>query len=163
VRSPAWRWPSTAGWPVSAFGPQPSSNSQIARETVGEKIGIALDANQVWDVPTAITWVRALAPVRPDWIEEPTSPDDILGTARIRREVRPTRVATGEHVATRVVFKQLLQAGAIDIVTPAAVRNGRYLTPTAPGASTELRAESIAEFSFPSGPAWANTALPHEP
>jgi L-fuconate dehydratase len=48
-------------------------------------------------------------------------------------------------------------------VTPAAVRNGRYLTPTAPGASTELRPESIAEFSYPSGPAWANTALPHEP
>jgi L-fuconate dehydratase len=204
---------------------------RIARETVGEKIGIALDANQVWDVPTAVSWVRELAPVRPDWIEEPTSPDDILGMARIRREVRPTRVATGEHIPNRVVFKQLLQAGGIDImqidacrvagvnenianlllaakfgvpvcphaggvglceivqhlsmfdyvalsgtmegrviewidhlheqfVTPAAVRNGRYLTPTAPGASTELLPESIAEFSFPAGPAWANTALP---
>jgi L-fuconate dehydratase len=203
---------------------------QIARATVGEKVGIALDANQVWDVPTAISWVRALAPVRPEWIEEPTSPDDILGMARIRREVSPARVATGEHVANRVIFKQLLQAGAIDImqidacrvagvnenianlllaakfgipvcphaggvglceivqhlamfdyvalsgttdgrmiewidhlheqfVTPAAVVAGRYLTPAEPGASTELRPESLAEFSFPSGPAWADASV----
>lgn len=88
----------------------------IAREVVGEDIGIALDANQVWDVPTAIPWVRALAGVRPEWIEEPTSPDDILGTAAIRRGVSPIRVATGEHIANRVIFKQLLQAGAIDIM-----------------------------------------------
>ena len=196
----------------------------IAREAVGERIGIALDANQVWDVPTAISWVRELAPVRPEWIEEPTSPDDILGTAAIHAAV-PVRVATGEHISNRVVFKQLLQAGAIDImqidacrvagvnenianlllaakfgvpvcphaggvglceivqhlsmfdyvalsgtmdgrviewidhlheqyVTPAVVTGGRYLTPAAPGASTELRPESIAEFSFPNGPAW---------
>ena len=88
----------------------------VARGVVGEEVGIALDANQVWDVPTAIPWVRALAHVRPEWIEEPTSPDDILGTAAIRRGVSPIRVATGEHVANRVIFKQLLQAGAIDIM-----------------------------------------------
>ena len=202
----------------------------IAREAVGEQIGIALDANQVWDVPTAISWVRQLAPVQPEWIEEPTSPDDILGMAAIR-SAAGVRVATGEHISNRVVFKQLLQARAIDImqidacrvagvnenianlllaakfgvpvcphaggvglceivqhlamfdyvalsgtmdgrviewidhlheqfVTPAIVADGRYLTPTAPGASTELRPESIAEFSFPNGPAWASTALP---
>jgi L-fuconate dehydratase len=201
---------------------------RIAREAVGDKIGIALDANQVWDVPSAVSWVRALAPVRPEWIEEPTSPDDILGLATIRRQVSPVRVATGEHVSNRVIFKQLLQAEAIDImqidacrvagvnenlanlllaakfgipvcphaggvglceivqhlsmfdyvalsgttqgrviewidhlheqfVTPASVADGRYLTPTQPGASTELRPESIEEFSFPSGPAWART------
>jgi len=200
----------------------------VARDVLGEKAGIALDANQVWDVPTAISWVGALAPARPEWIEEPTSPDDILGLARIRREVGPVRVATGEHVANRVIFKQLLQADAIDImqidacrvagvnenianlllaakfgvpvcphaggvglceivqhlamfdyaavsattegrmiewidhlhehfVAPASVRGGRYLTPTEPGASTELRPESVAEFSFPSGPAWAGS------
>ena len=89
---------------------------RIAREAVGEETGIALDANQVWDVADAIGWVNELAWVRPEWIEEPTSPDDILGTARIRREVRPVRVATGEHVPNRVVFKQLLQAEAIDIM-----------------------------------------------
>jgi L-fuconate dehydratase len=88
----------------------------IARETVGDDIGIAMDANQVWDVPTATRWVRELAPFRPAWIEEPTSPDDILGTAAIRRGVQPVRVASGEHVVNRVMFKQLLQAEAIDVM-----------------------------------------------
>jgi L-fuconate dehydratase len=88
----------------------------IARAAVGDEVRIALDANQVWDVPEAIAWVAALAPFRPAWIEEPTSPDDILGTAQIRRGVQPVPVATGEHVANRVVFKQLLQAQAIDVM-----------------------------------------------
>jgi L-fuconate dehydratase len=88
----------------------------IARATVGEDIGVALDANQVWEVPDAIAWVRQLAAVRPEWIEEPTSPDDILATAAIRRGVHPVRVATGEHVSNRVIFKQLLQAQAIDVM-----------------------------------------------
>jgi L-fuconate dehydratase len=88
----------------------------VARGAVGEDVAIALDANQVWDVPGAIAWTRELAPFRPAWIEEPTSPDDILGTARIRRGVKPVPVATGEHVANRVIFKQLLQAEAIDIM-----------------------------------------------
>jgi L-fuconate dehydratase len=88
----------------------------IAREAVGEGVAVALDANQVWDVDTAIGWIRELDEVRPAWIEEPTSPDDILGTARIRAAVHPIRVATGEHVSNRVVFKQLLQAGAIDVM-----------------------------------------------
>ncbi len=203
----------------------------IARDVVGEKVGIALDANQVWDVPTAVPWVRALAPVRPAWIEEPTSPDDILGTAAIRRAVDPIRVATGEHVANRVIFKQLLQAGAIDImqidacrvagvnenianmllaakfavpvcphaggvglcemvqhlsmfdyaaisgtmdgrmiewidhlhehfVEPARVAGGRYAVPAAPGASSEIRPESVTEFAFPSGAAWLGASRP---
>jgi L-fuconate dehydratase len=88
----------------------------IARSVVGEDIAIALDANQVWDVPAAIGWMRELSPLRPAWIEEPTSPDDVLGTARIRQGVKPVRVATGEHVANRVIFKQLLQAEAIDVM-----------------------------------------------
>jgi L-fuconate dehydratase len=197
----------------------------IARRVVGDGVAIALDANQVWDAATAIGWIRELALARPAWIEEPTSPDDILGTARVRRGVRPVRVATGEHVANRVIFKQLLQAEAIDIMqidacrvagvnenianlllaakfgvpvcphaggvglcemvqhlsmfdyvalsgtmdgrqiewidhlheqftTPAQVAGGRYVTPAAPGASAEFRPESLAEFSFPDGPAW---------
>jgi L-fuconate dehydratase len=204
---------------------------RIARDVVGEEVGIALDANQVWDVPTAIPWVRALAPVRPEWIEEPTSPDDILGTAAIRRAVGPIRVATGEHVANRVIFKQLLQAEAIDImqidacrvagvnenianlllaakfaipvcphaggvglcemvqhlsmfdyaaisgtmdgrmiewidhlhehfVAPARVAGGRYAVPAAPGASSEIRPESVTEFAFPSGAAWRGATRP---
>ena len=72
-----------------------------------------VDANQVWSVPEAIDWVRALAEVRPMWIEEPTSPDDILGHAAIARAVAPIKVATGEHVHNRVMWKQLFQANAV--------------------------------------------------
>jgi L-fuconate dehydratase len=88
----------------------------IARECVGEDIAIAIDANQVWDVPTAIGWVRELSPHRLAWIEEPTSPDDILGTADIRRGVAPVPVAAGEHVLNPVMFKQMLRAGALDVM-----------------------------------------------
>ncbi|MCW2938943.1 MAG: fuconate dehydratase [Actinomycetia bacterium] len=89
---------------------------RVARETVGPGIRIAIDANQRWDVAAAIDWVNALRPYDPYWIEEPTSPDDILGHAAIRRAVSPVLVATGEHVHNRVMFKQLLQAGAIDVL-----------------------------------------------
>src|SRR5262249_49750247 len=89
---------------------------QIAREAVGDGVAIALDANQVWDVPTAIAWIRQLARFEPDWIEEPTSPDGILGTAVIRREISPVRVATAEDGPNRIVFQQLLQAGDIDVM-----------------------------------------------
>jgi L-fuconate dehydratase len=204
----------------------------LARATVGEDVGIAIDANQVWDVSTAVSWVRELADLRPAWVEEPTSPFDILGTAAIRRGVRPVPIAAGEQVANRVVFKQLLQAGAIDVmqidacrvagvnenlanmllaakfgvpvcphaggvglcelvqhlamfdyvalsgtqdgrmiewidhlhehfVDPAVVIGGRYRAPSSPGASTRLRPESLAEFSYPAGPAWhAITGVP---
>jgi L-fuconate dehydratase len=88
----------------------------IARETIGAGIRLAVDANQVWDVNAAIPWIQALAPFDLAWVEEPTSPDEVLGLARIRAAVRPVPIATGEHVANRVIFKQLLQADAIDIV-----------------------------------------------
>jgi L-fuconate dehydratase len=90
----------------------------LARRTVGDDIRIAVDANQRWDVAEAVDWVSALAPYRPWWIEEPTSPDDVLGHAAIRRGLAPhgIRVATGEHVQNRIIFKQLLQADAIDMV-----------------------------------------------
>jgi L-fuconate dehydratase len=197
----------------------------IARRVLGEQFGIAIDANQVWDVPAAIAWVNELAPFRPAWIEEPTAPEDVLGTAAIRAGVHPVKVATGEHVANRVMFKQLLQASAIDVMqidacrvagvnenvanlllaakfgvpvcphaggvglceivqhmsmfdyvavsgesdgrkiewidhlhehftAPAVVTGGRYVAPSAPGASTEMFPASLAEYSFPSGAAW---------
>ena len=97
---------------------------RIAREAVGPDIRVAIDANQRWDVAEAITWVRRLSEFRPYWIEEPTSPDDVLGHAAIRRALMPIRVATGEHVQNRVVFKQLLQAGAIDVLQIDAARVG---------------------------------------
>lgn len=95
---------------------------KVARAAVGERVRIAVDANQRWDVGPAIEWMRALAPYDPYWIEEPTSPDDVLGHAVIRRAIHPVKVATGEHVANRVVFKQLLQAGAVDVVQVDAAR-----------------------------------------
>ena len=97
---------------------------RLARETVGDKIRVAVDANQRWEVADAIEWMRDLAPYDPYWIEEPTSPDDILAHAVIRRALHPIKVATGEHVANRVVFKQLLQAGAVDVVQIDAARVG---------------------------------------
>ncbi|MER6105491.1 L-fuconate dehydratase [Streptomyces sp. NPDC001832] len=93
----------------------------LAREAVGPDVRIAVDANQRWDVAGAVKWMTALAPYDPHWIEEPTSPDDILGHAAVRSG-QPVKVATGEHVANRVVFKQLLQAGAVDFVQIDAVR-----------------------------------------
>jgi L-fuconate dehydratase len=97
---------------------------RIARETVGPGIRIAVDANQRWDVGTAIDWVGALAAFDPWWVEEPTSPDDVLGLAAIARGIAPVKVATGEHVANRVVFKQLLQTGALSYLQIDAARVG---------------------------------------
>ncbi|HEY3684365.1 MAG TPA: L-fuconate dehydratase [Streptosporangiaceae bacterium] len=198
---------------------------RLAREAVGPDVRIAVDANQRWDVPEAITWMRELAPYDPYWIEEPTSPDDVLGHARIREALAPIRVATGEHVQNRVIFKQLLQAGAVDVVQldatrvggvtenvailllaakfgvpvcphaggvglceavqhlamfdyiavsglledrmieyvdhlhehftdPVRISGGRYSAPEAPGMSTRLRPASLAEHTYPDGPAW---------
>jgi L-fuconate dehydratase len=199
--------------------------ARIVREVIGPDNKLSLDANQAWGVEQAIEAIRNLAEVAPWWIEEPTSPDDILGHARIRDAVTPVRVATGEHVQNRVVFKQLLQFGAIDVcqvdccrlggvnevlavlllaakfdvpvcphaggvglceyaqhvsmfdyiaigatfddrvcefvdhlhehfVDPVRVENGRYLAPTAPGYSIEIRPESLSEFAFPDGAGW---------
>jgi len=96
----------------------------VAREAVGAGMPIAVDANQVWGTQTAIDWMGELAPFDPYWIEEPTSPDDILGHARIRAALAPIRVATGEHAHNPVMFKQLLQAGALDVVQIDACRVG---------------------------------------
>lgn len=197
----------------------------VARVAVGEDVGVAIDANQCWEVADAITWLDKLAPFRPYWIEEPTSTDDVLGHARIRQAVRPLRVATGEHVHNRVMFKQLLQAGAVDVVQidacrvagvneniailllaakfgvpvcphaggvglcemvqhlamfdfiavsgtdegrfieyvdhlhehfldPAVVRAGRYVVPTAPGFSTQMRPASLDDHEYPHGRVW---------
>ena len=85
------------------------------REEIGPERKLMIDANQVWDVNQAIAWMEHLAPFDPWWIEEPTSPDDVLGHAAIRKAIAPVRVATGEHCQNRIVFKQLFQAQAIDV------------------------------------------------
>jgi L-fuconate dehydratase len=197
----------------------------IARAAVGEDIAIAIDANQRWDVGPAIEWIRKLAPFRPAWVEEPTSPDDVLGHAAIRFAVAPVPVSTGEHTHNRMMFKQLLQVRAVDLLhidatrvggvnenlailllaakfgvpvfphaggvglcemvqhlamadfvaiggsmedraieyvdhlhehfdDPVRIRAGRYLAPTTPGFSTQMRDASLREFAWPEGPAW---------
>jgi L-fuconate dehydratase len=199
--------------------------AQLVREAIGPERRLSLDANQAWGVEEAIAAIELLSTVDPWWIEEPTSPDDVLGHKRIRDAVAPVKVATGEHVQNRVVFKQLLQLGAIDacqldccrlggvneviavvllaakfgvpvcphaggvglceyaqhvsmfdfvavgasledrvcefvdhlhehFVDPVRVVGGRYLAPTAPGYSIEIRPESLSEFAFPDGPGW---------
>jgi L-fuconate dehydratase len=199
--------------------------ARIVREEVGPDAMVAVDANQRWGVDEAITWMRGLAEFDPYWIEEPTSPDDILGHATIARAVAPIRVATGEHVHNRVMFKQFLQAGglsvcqidaarlggvnevlavllmaaefgvpvcphaggvglcelvqhlaAIDFIAisgsldgrmveyvdhlhehfldPVVIRDAKYVIPTRPGYSAEMRAESLARFRFPDGDEW---------
>ena len=197
----------------------------IARETVGPDIRIAVDANQRWDVDEVAPWIAELAPYGVTWVEEPTSPDDILGHAEIARRIAPVPVATGEHVANRVIFKQMLQAGSLSVlqldatrvagvneniailllaakfdvpvcphaggvglseavqhlsmfdvvavsgttkgrtiefadhlhehfVTPAKLQGGRYVAPHAPGAGTELLAESVEQHVYPHGTVW---------
>lgn len=198
----------------------------LIREEIGPGRRLMMDANQVWDVEEAIASVRRLSEFDPYWIEEPTSPDDVLGHARIAEAVSPIRVATGEHCQNRVLFKQLMQVGALGFCQPDACRlggvnevlavlllaakfgvpvcphaggvglceyvqhlsifdyvyvsasledrvleyvdhlhehfldpvrleNGRYMPPQAPGYSIEMRPESLREFAYPTGPAWA--------
>jgi len=96
----------------------------IIRDEIGPDLMLAIDANQRWDVGTAIEWMKHLAPFDPYWIEEPTSPDDILGHAAIARAVAPIRVATGEHVHNRIMFKQFMAADALSICQIDAARLG---------------------------------------
>jgi L-fuconate dehydratase len=199
--------------------------ARIIRDEIGWDRTLMMDANQVWDVSEAISYMKELAQFRPHWIEEPTSPDDVLGHARIARAIEPIGVATGEHCQNRVMFKQLLQAGAIDFcqidscrlggvnevlavllmaakfgvpvcphaggvglceyvqhlsifdyiavsaclenriveyvdhlhehfLNPVVMKGDRYMPPSAPGFSIEMKAESLRHYQFPTGAAW---------
>jgi L-fuconate dehydratase len=88
--------------------------AQLIRDEIGPDRALMMDANQVWDVQQAIEWMKELAGFGPLWIEEPTSCDDVLGHAAIARAVAPIGVATGEACHNRVMFKQFLQAKALD-------------------------------------------------
>lgn len=87
----------------------------IIREEIGDDMNLMMDANQKWGVQEAIENMKSLATFKPYWIEEPTSPDDVLGHAAIAKAVAPIKVATGEHCQNRVIFKQLMQADAFGI------------------------------------------------
>ena len=92
-----------------------AARSRVIREEIGWERALMMDANQVWDVDQAVAAMKRLAEFEPYWIEEPTSPDDVLGHARIRERLHGIRVATGEHCHNRVMFKQFFQAGALDV------------------------------------------------
>ena len=96
----------------------------IAREVLGDDIKIMIDANQVWEVGQAIDWVQKLAFAKPFFIEEPTSPDDVMGHKTIREGIAPIKVATGEMCQNRIIFKQFIKEGAIDIVQIDSCRMG---------------------------------------
>lgn len=96
----------------------------IVREIIGTDRFLMIDANQVWEVDQAIGWVRELKPFNPYFIEEPTSPDDVEGHRKIREAVAPVKVATGEMCQNRILFKQFIMRGAIDIVQIDACRVG---------------------------------------
>lgn len=96
----------------------------LAREVLGPDMGIAVDANQAWDVPEAIDWIGRIAEFDLAWVEEPTSPDDIAGHAAIAHAVAPVRIATGEMGQNRITFKQFLAQGAMDVCQIDACRVG---------------------------------------
>lgn len=97
---------------------------EIIREEIGDERKLMTDANQVWEVNQAISWMRTLGKFNPHWIEEPTSPDDIGGHQAISQAIAPIKVATGEHCHNRIMFKQFMQAEAIDFVQIDACRMG---------------------------------------
>lgn len=97
---------------------------RIAREVIGDDRYLMIDANQIWEVGEAIDWVKTLSVYKPFFIEEPTSPDDIAGHKTIREAVAPVKVATGEMCQNRIVFKQMIAGGAIDIVQIDSCRMG---------------------------------------
>jgi L-fuconate dehydratase len=118
-----------AGWAhvkikVGADLEDDARRARIVREEIGPNRKLMLDANQVWDVGEAIANMERLVEFDPWWIEEPTSPDDVLGHAAVARAVSPVGVATGEHGMNRVLFKQLFQAGAISFCQIDACRLG---------------------------------------
>lgn len=110
----------TEGWThfklkVGIGRQEDAHRARLMREEIGPACVLLMDANQIWEVDEAIDEIRHLAPFQPYWIEEPTSPDDILGHGVIARAVTPIRVATGEHVQNRIMFKQFFGADAIAV------------------------------------------------
>ena len=97
---------------------------RLARKTVGPNIKIAIDANQRWEAQEAIDWISRLAEFDLEWVEEPTSPDDLIAHATIADAIHPIPVATGEHIHNRIMFKQFLQARSLSVVQIDATRVG---------------------------------------
>lgn len=96
--------------------------ANMLRECAGDKGTLMFDANQQWNLPTAMRMSRQLAPLKPLWIEEPTHPDDLLGHLELAREIAPVKLAAGEHIPNRVMFKNFLKSGAIHFIQADATR-----------------------------------------
>ena len=119
--------------------------ARIVREEIGPQRHLMMDANQVWEVGDAIANVKRLAEFEPYWIEEPTSPDDVLGHATIARAIAPIKVATGEHCQNRVMFKQLFQAQAVLLL---AAKFGVPVCPHAGGVGLCEYVQHVSMFDF---------------
>ncbi|KXV04108.1 fuconate dehydratase [Caballeronia megalochromosomata] len=221
-----------AGWThvkqkIGADIEEDMRRAKILREEIGWDRALMMDANQVWSVDQSVEAMRRLAVFEPLWIEEPTSPDDILGHARIRERIAPIGVATGEHCHNRVMFKQMFQARAFDFcqvdaarlgglnevlivllmaakfgipvcphgggvglceytqhislfdyiavggslenrvleyvdhlhehfLDPVTIRRGRYMPPSRPGYSIEMKRDTLSRFQYPDGPVWSD-------
>lgn len=98
--------------------------AHIVRDAAGEGVKVMLDANQQWTLPQAVQICRQLQDMNPYWIEEPTHPDDVEGHKVLARSIAPTRLALGEHVPNRIVFKNYLQTGCAGFIQVDAVRVG---------------------------------------
>jgi len=94
----------------------------LLRELAGPEAALMLDANQQWTLPQALRMCEALAPMEPYWIEEPTHPDDIEAHRQLARAIAPMRIALGEQVPNRVVFKNFMEAAAVHFVQPDCTR-----------------------------------------
>ena len=132
-----------------------------AREAIGPDVRLAVDANQVWDVPTAIDWINKFHDFDLAWVEEPTSPDDVIGHATIARAINPIKVATGEQMQSRILYKQYLQANAFDIMQIDATRVAgpqeivleyllakKFNKPVCPHAGGVGRCEAVCHFAM---------------
>lgn len=94
----------------------------IVREVAGDQARVMVDANQQWTLPQALDICQRLRGINPFWIEEPTHPDDVLGHKTLAEAIAPTKLALGEHVPNRVVFKNYLQARCAGFIQVDAVR-----------------------------------------
>lgn len=98
--------------------------ANIVREEAGDTVKVMLDANQQWTLPQAISICNELKKMNPYWVEEPTHPDDVLAHQTLAKEIAPVKLALGEHVPNRVLFKNYLQTGCAGFIQVDAVRVG---------------------------------------
>jgi len=108
----------------SPEGDRDIRRAELVRQTAGDSIKIMLDANQQWNIPQALSICKRLAAMNPYWIEEPTHPDDILGHQTLAKAIAPLKLALGEHVPNRVIFKNYLQTVSAGFIQVDAVRVG---------------------------------------